>query len=82
MLSERVADDIAPDDLARVFEPFVRGRHDRVRAQWGLGLGLALARRLAERHGGSLSAASGGPGLGSTFTLRLPVAVASPLAAS
>ena len=41
--------------------------------QGGLGIGLTLAKQLAELHGGSLTAASGGPGKGSTFTLRLPV---------
>jgi PAS domain S-box-containing protein len=61
------------EEIPRLFEMFTRG--DRVRAsdQEGLGIGLALARRLALLHGGSLDAASDGPGQGSVFTLRLPL---------
>ncbi|HSS29324.1 MAG TPA: response regulator, partial [Usitatibacter sp.] len=42
------------------------------RTRGGLGLGLAIVRRLVEMHGGSVRAASAGPNLGSTFTVRLP----------
>lgn len=65
---------IDKDDLERIFEAFVRLPDEGASAQWGLGLGLALSRRLAEMHGGSLAAASRGRGYGSEFTLRLPAA--------
>ena len=65
---------IAPDQVPRMFEMFSRGDRASGRAQGGLGIGLALARRLAEMHGGSLDASSDGPGKGSAFTLRLPLA--------
>jgi signal transduction histidine kinase len=67
---------IAPELLPRLFEPFVQGDQTLDRAQGGLGLGLALVRRLAALHGGTLSAHSDGPGRGSCFTLRLPRAEA------
>lgn len=71
----RVADDgigIPAELLPRLFEPFVQGKQAIDRAAGGLGLGLALCHRLALAHGGSLHAASAGPGKGSTFTIRLP----------
>jgi signal transduction histidine kinase len=64
---------IPPEMLERVFEPFVQETGAQ-RARGGLGLGLAIARRLVELHGGALSAASPGVGQGSTFTVRLPAA--------
>jgi PAS domain S-box-containing protein len=67
---------IAAQDLERMFEMFVRGDRTNRRAQSGLGIGLALSQRLAEMHGGRVTAASGGPGRGSEFTLRLPLAAA------
>jgi len=63
---------MAPDLVERVFELFTQAERTSDRAQGGLGLGLALARSLVELHGGSVSAASPGPGRGSTFTVRLP----------
>jgi PAS domain S-box-containing protein len=62
---------IAPDMLARVFEMFVRVDNSLERAEAGLGVGLTLARRLAELHGGTLEARSAGLGKGSEFVLRL-----------
>jgi len=75
----RVTDDglgIAPDLLPQIFEPFVQGERTLDRSQGGLGVGLTLVRRLAELHGGSVSAFSEGPGCGSSFTIRLPRAAA------
>ncbi|HEX5725073.1 MAG TPA: ATP-binding protein, partial [Longimicrobiaceae bacterium] len=60
---------IAPEALARVFDRFYRA--DAARERGGTGLGLAIARMVAEQHGGSITAASE-PGVGSTFTVRLP----------
>ncbi len=74
----RVRDDgigLAREDLERVFGLFERGTF-RPDGEEGLGVGLALSRRLAQLHGGSLTASSPGPGMGSTFTLRLPRATA------
>jgi len=62
---------IAPEDLGRLFKPLTQLDAGRARRHAGVGLGLALARRLAELHGGSIEVASE-PGKGSTFTLRLP----------
>jgi signal transduction histidine kinase/ActR/RegA family two-component response regulator len=59
--------------LPNLFAPFVQGASSIDRAQGGLGIGLTMVRRLAELHGGSAHAASEGPGLGSTFTVRLPL---------
>jgi signal transduction histidine kinase len=63
---------IAAELLPNVFDVFVQGTSTIDRAQGGLGIGLALVRRLVELHGGSVQAHSAGPGEGSTFTMRLP----------
>ena len=65
---------IAPEALPRLFEMFSRADRTSGGAPGGLGIGLALARRLAEMHGGTLQAASEGPGKGAEFTLRVPLA--------
>lgn len=62
---------IAREDQERIFQRFYRGRDGRSRMD-GAGLGLAIARGLAELHGGTLELASTGPG-GTTFRLTLPV---------
>lgn len=69
---------IAPDRIAAMLEPFTRGEPSRNSETGGAGLGLTLARAIAEQHGGSLTLANrrGGDGLvaGLTATLRLPLA--------
>jgi two-component system CheB/CheR fusion protein len=71
-----VADDgagIDPNLLPRLFNVFAQAPQPLDRSQGGLGLGLAIARNLAEMHGGTLEAESAGIGAGSRFTLRLPI---------
>ncbi|HSE93113.1 MAG TPA: response regulator [Methylomirabilota bacterium] len=63
---------ISAEMLPRLFDLFTQGRQALDRAQGGLGIGLTLVRRLVELHGGSVAAASEGPGRGSVFTVRLP----------
>ena len=63
---------IPPEALAHVFERFYRADRSRSRLEGGAGLGLAIARQLAEAHGGALSAANDPRG-GAIFTLRLPM---------
>jgi CheY-like chemotaxis protein len=64
---------ISSEMLPRVFEMFTQVARSNEQHQEGLGVGLALARRLVEMHGGSVEAGSGGLGTGSTFTVRLPL---------
>jgi PAS domain S-box-containing protein len=69
----RIADTgsgVHADLLPRIFDIFVQGSD---REPSGMGIGLALVKGLVELHGGTVSAASPGPGRGSTFTVRLPV---------
>lgn len=65
---------IASDVLPRVFDPFVQGERRIDRARGGLGIGLSLVKRLVELHGGEVEAFSAGPGQGSEFVVRLPLA--------
>ena len=73
----RVRDDgigFDKDEATRVFELFVRGERARRRVATGLGIGLHVAKQIVEAHGGTISAASDGPGRGTTFEIRLPLA--------
>lgn len=62
---------IGPDLLPKVFDVFVQGGAGGIKH--GLGLGLSIVKRLVALHQGTVSAASGGPGKGSVFTITLPV---------
>lgn len=82
---------IRPDILPRIFDAFEQGELRMTRQFGGLGLGLAIAKAVVEMHGGSIRAASDGPGRGATFTVELetvdralatePDAVVAPAAA-
>jgi signal transduction histidine kinase len=63
---------IAPEMLSHVFDLFWQAEHTREQTQGGLGIGLALVRKLAELHGGSVIAHSDGLSHGSEFVVRLP----------
>jgi two-component system sensor histidine kinase BaeS len=65
---------IEPEHLPHIFERFYRVDKSRSRAGGGSGIGLTIARHLAEAHGGELEVTSAGPGEGSTFSLTLTVA--------
>jgi len=67
---------LVPDSAERMFDLFVQGERGLDRSAGGLGVGLALVKRLTEMHGGSVSATSPGPGRGATFTVRLPAVLA------
>jgi CheY-like chemotaxis protein len=69
---------IHPDFLPHIFESFRQEDTSVTRKFGGLGLGLAIVRYLVEAHGGTIAADSPGEGLGSTFTVRLPLSPASP----
>jgi signal transduction histidine kinase/DNA-binding response OmpR family regulator len=69
---------ISGELLPRVFELFVQGDRTLDRSQGGLGIGLSVVKRLVEMHGGTVTAASEGDKMGSTFTIRLPL-IAEPL---
>jgi signal transduction histidine kinase len=63
---------ISAADLPQVFRPFFRADRSRTRATGGLGLGLALTKRIVDAHGGSIELTSA-PGLGTRAVVRLPV---------
>jgi PAS domain S-box-containing protein len=63
-----------PELVASAFQPFVRGKDAAARAAGGLGIGLTLVKSIVQMHGGRVEASSPGPGKGSAFTIRLPVA--------
>lgn len=64
---------IAPEDLPHVFEPFFRADRSRTRAKGGVGLGLVLAQRIVEAHGGNISVESA-VDRGTTMRILLPMA--------
>ena len=70
---------ISPDLLPHVFERFRQGDTGTSRSHGGLGLGLSIVRHLVDKHDGSVEVESAGPGAGSTFTVRIPLAADEPL---
>jgi len=64
---------IAPETLPHIFDLFTQAEASLDRAGGGLGLGLALVRRLVQQHGGGVAATSAGRGAGSEFVVRLPL---------
>jgi signal transduction histidine kinase/ActR/RegA family two-component response regulator len=69
---------IEPAMLPRIFDLFVQADSSPDRPQGGLGLGLTLVKNLVTLHGGTVEARSDGPGRGSEFEVRLPIAPAVP----
>jgi len=63
---------IPAEMLTSIFDPFTQVKRSQDRSQGGLGIGLALVRRLVEMHGGRVTASSAGPDQGSEFEVRLP----------
>ncbi len=64
---------ISPELLPRIFDLFVQGDRTLDRSLGGLGIGLSVAKRLVDMHGGTMTARSPGLGQGSTFEIRLPL---------
>jgi two-component system CheB/CheR fusion protein len=84
-LQVRVCDNgigIPREMLGRIFDMFSQGGSAGDHSQGGLGIGLTLVRRLVDLHGGTVEATSPGPGKGSEFIVRLPVAAAPAEAAN
>jgi PAS domain S-box-containing protein len=69
---------ISPEKLPEMFELFTQGDRSMARSEGGLGVGLTIVKRIAELHGGNVSARSEGPGKGSEFTVSFP-ALPSPV---
>jgi signal transduction histidine kinase/ActR/RegA family two-component response regulator len=69
---------MSPELLAQVFEPFFQAPQQAARPTGGLGLGLAIVRKIVELHGGHVSAHSAGAGKGSRFEVLLPLGSAAP----
>ncbi|WP_233202950.1 ATP-binding protein [Chitinimonas sp. BJB300] len=66
---------MSPEMLEHAFEPFFQGKQNRDRAEGGLGIGLALVKKLVELHTGTVTAMSDGLNQGSEFVIRLPLSV-------
>jgi PAS domain S-box-containing protein len=68
---------MSADFLPRAFDQFAQDKPGQTEAR-GMGLGLAISKHLVERHDGSITAESEGPGRGTTITVRLPLLASSP----
>lgn len=66
---------MTPELITRIFDLFAQAERSLDRSQGGLGVGLTVARRLVELHGGTIEATSPGPGCGSEFIVRLPTRI-------
>ncbi|WP_158958019.1 PAS domain S-box protein [Paraburkholderia acidisoli] len=64
---------MSTEQIDKAFEMFAQGQRPSARGQGGLGIGLTMVRHLVRMHGGTVEAASAGPGKGSAFTVRLPL---------
>ncbi len=64
---------MTPELRTLAFDLFVQGERAPDRSEGGLGVGLTIAKRLIDMHGGSIAAFSDGPGKGSEFVVRLPL---------
>ena len=73
---------IAAEQLPRIFEMFTQVDRSLEKSQGGLGIGLTLVKRLVEMHGGRVEAKSEGPGAGSEFAVRLPIAIEASMSTS
>jgi CheY-like chemotaxis protein len=73
---------IRPEMLEAVFKPFTQDDHSLARSTGGLGVGLSIARAIAELHGGSLRALSEGLNKGAVFEARIPLSKAAPAVAA
>jgi len=69
---------IPPAMQSRIFEIFTQVDRELEKSQGGLGIGLSIAQRLVEMHGGTIEVASAGAGKGSEFTVRLPATIEAP----
>ena len=81
-LSVRIRDNgvgIAAELLPRIFDMFTQGDHSGRRTEGGLGIGLALVKKLVELHGGTVTARSEGPGHGAEFEVRLAIDRSAPV---
>lgn len=65
---------ISPEKLPEMLRLFAQADHSLARSEGGLGIGLTIVQKLAEMHGGSVEARSDGPGRGSEFVVRIPLA--------
>jgi CheY-like chemotaxis protein len=73
---------LSADQLPHIFDMFAQAHHPLQHEHAGLGIGLSLAKKLVELHGGTIAAQSAGANRGSEFVVRLPIALPLPVAAS